>query len=150
MTTDALRYFTVEEANRRLPLVRMIVRDIAELFSDVQARRERLEDLTAKARPRTNREGDLYAEELRQMEQELLLDEARLKGYFEELEELGIDLQDPLAGVVDFPAISAGRDICLSWKLGEDAISFWHEIDASHESRLPLSDLEEAPSSAQA
>ena len=34
--------FTLEEANRRLPLVRAIVEDIVRLFHEVHDRRERL------------------------------------------------------------------------------------------------------------
>ncbi len=41
-TASRKRLFTVEEANQRLPLVRLIVTDIVKLYEDVQERRERL------------------------------------------------------------------------------------------------------------
>src|SRR5919109_459383 len=66
-SASAVRHFTLEEANRTLPLVKMIVRDIVELFPDVQRRRERLDDLLSKSR-RKPRPGDMHAEALQQME----------------------------------------------------------------------------------
>ena len=44
--------FSVDEANRTLPLVKLIVRDIAELQADLRSRRERLDDVTAGRRRR--------------------------------------------------------------------------------------------------
>jgi len=41
------RYFTVEQANAMLPLVRAIVRDLSDLSSDVIERRDRLNQLKA-------------------------------------------------------------------------------------------------------
>ncbi len=140
-SASTVRHFTIEEANRTLPLVRMIVRDIVELFPDVQRRRERLDDLQAKSRRRSPRPGDLHAEELEQMERELEADEARLRGYLRELSDLGPELKDPFVGLVDFPCFVQGRDVSLCWKLGEDEIAHWHEADEGFGGRRPVAEL---------
>jgi hypothetical protein len=132
------KYFTVDEANRTLPLVRMIVRDIVELFPDVHRRRERLEALLSRSRKAARRENDPYTDEVRQMESELEADENRLKGYLEELSNLGAELKDPLQGLIDFPAFVDGREVCLCWKLGEETVGFWHETDAGFAGRQPV------------
>ena len=33
-------------------------------------------------------------------------------------------------GMVDFPAVFEGRRVCLSWKLGESEVLYWHEVGA--------------------
>jgi hypothetical protein len=134
----ATKYFTVDEANRTLPLVRMIVRDIAELFPDVLRRRERLESLLSRSRKAAQRENDPYTDEVRQMESELEADEDRLRGYLEELSNIGADLKDPVQGLIDFPALVDGREVCLCWKLGEEYIGFWHETDAGFAGRQSI------------
>jgi hypothetical protein len=54
----------------------------------------------------------------------------------------GITLRDVGSGLVDFPALVNGRPIWLCWRLGEDHITFWHELDAGIAGRRPLIDLE--------
>ena len=49
-----------------------------------------------------------------------------------------IVLRDPEAGLVDFPGEVEGRPIWLCWRLGEERVAFWHEIDAGFAGRRPL------------
>jgi hypothetical protein len=142
-SAPATKYFTLEDANRTLPLVRMVVRDIVELFSDVQRRRERLEGLLSRSRRKARRD-DPYTEEVRQMESELESDEQRLRGYLEELAGIGAELKDPVTGLIDFPAFVEGREVCLCWKLGEEEIAHWHEMDTGFAGRQPVATLPEA------
>ena len=127
------RHFTVEEANRTLPLVRMIVRDIVELHADVQRRRERLQVLLEKRIP--GREDDLYTEEVGEMEKSLDSDLARLQEFANELAEIGAELKDPATGLIDFPTLVDDRDAWLCWKLGEDSIEFWHDLQSGFAGR---------------
>jgi hypothetical protein len=127
--------FTVEEANKRLPLVKSIVKDIVELFSSVNDRRERLERL------RSNRtDDDVYSEELDRSEDELQKDVERLQEYIEELQTLGVELKDPAIGLVDFRTLVEGREAYLCWRLGEEEIAFWHELKEGAAGRQSLLD----------
>lgn len=135
---DVKRYFTPEEANQALPLVRAIVSDIVRQFRDVQERKERLERIR---RPKNAppREGtDLYSEEVAQIEDELEKDAATLQGYIDELDKLGVHLKDVVRGLVDFPSLMDGREVYLCWLLGEDDVSHWHELDAGFQGRQSL------------
>src|SRR5205814_8885486 len=58
------------------------------------------------------------------------------------LEELSITLRDIKTGLIDFPALVAGRQICLCWRLGEDQIEWWHELSEGFGGRRRLSELE--------
>lgn len=120
MTADhksQTKRFTREEAHKALPLVTSIVRDIVELNSDLEDRRERLGELRVSRKgPRQRPETDPYEEEFRQMEHDLASDDGRLQAYRNELLELGIELRDPRKGAVEFPTTGVSR---LTWRLGD-------------------------------
>lgn len=50
----------------------------------------------------------------------------------------GVLIKDPKIGLLDFPARRAGRTVFLCWKVGEDRIDHWHEVDAGFAGRQPL------------
>ena len=128
-------YFTVEEANAMLPLVRAIVADLAGLSRDVLDRRHRLSYLLADAAPNDH---DPYQQELIQIQDELEKDTQRLREYVEELRALGVEPVHGPEGVVAFPSIREGRRVCLSWKLGEPEVLYWHEVNSGYRRRKPL------------
>lgn len=49
-----------------------------------------------------------------------------------------IVVKDVDRGLIDFPAIRGGREVFLCWEDGEDAIEFWHELDAGYAGRERL------------
>lgn len=111
--------FTREEAERTLPLVRLIVRDIVDLHGDLQSRRERLEGLIGGRRQKSRREGDPYADEIRQMVVEFNADEQTYRELFTELQALGIVMNDAGSGAVTFPGRDGGR---LRWRIGDEHV----------------------------
>lgn len=129
------KLFTPEEANAALPLVRAIVGDLSRLCQEVIQRRQRLSFLLER---RSRLEGDLYAEELAQVEEELDHDVSRLQEYVGELRQLGAEPKSPAEGLVDFPAMLDGRLVYLCWKLGEPEVLYWHELEAGFQGRQPL------------
>lgn len=134
-SNERVKFFTPEEANARLPLVRAITRDWAQLSRDVVERRERLEHLLSN-RPKDGR--DLYRDELSQIEQELDKDALALQEYVRELRDLGVEPKNGVEGLVDFPAMMDGRPVYLCWKLDEPEVLFWHELDTGFRGRQPL------------
>lgn len=130
------KVFTIEQANAALPLVRAITKDLAELSRDVIERRERL-SLLLRGRER-DKQRDLYAEELAQVQEELENDNERLRAYVEELRELGVEPKDGPEGLVDFPAVMDGRAVYLCWKLGEPEVLYWHDLEAGFRGRQSL------------
>ena len=57
------------------------------------------------------------------------------------LVEMDITLRDISTGLIDFPALVAGRPIWLCWRLGEAEVANWHPHDAGFDARQPLSEL---------
>jgi len=64
----------------------------------------------------------------------------RLKAAVEKLQEFGCVIKDLDIGLVDFPTLFHGREVYLCWRLGEDHINWWHEVDSGFASRQPLED----------
>ncbi len=126
------RYFTLDEANRTLPLVRRIVTDIVELYPEVQ---RKLATLRRLARMEEAPELSRRMEDLRDR---LEADSDALNGYLDELSRIGCQFKGFEDGLVDFHAWLEGRPVLLCWKLGEDEIAWWHELDGGYAGRRPL------------
>ena len=135
------RFFSVAEANQRLPLVRAIVDDIVTLFADVQERRERLTTLVQPDATGSKRQASPYTEELDQMDAEIRADIERLNGFAHELAELGVELKDPNIGLCDFPTLVDDHEACLCWKLGEPTVDFWHDLKSGFSGRQSVAEL---------
>lgn len=104
--------FSVEQANRSLVYIQRIVQDIVLAYEDALVLRERLE-----YRPTQVAEDHYEAAMI------------KLADLVEEVQATGADVRDFAVGMVDFPAYLEGREVCLSWRLGEPEVMYWHEID---------------------
>ncbi|MHB0948792.1 MAG: DUF2203 family protein [Gemmatimonadaceae bacterium] len=123
--------FTVEQANRTLPLVRKIVQDIVD--SHRLWREKILElDLVASAAAGAPDERQVA------LEKEVQALAREIDSFEWELSELGITLKDRRLGLVDFPAELDGREVLLCWRLGEPEVQYWHDVDAGFAGRQPL------------
>jgi hypothetical protein len=125
--------FTVEKANRALPLVRRIVADITAehaIWRDLVAR---FELVAAGARSEQGESKEMVS--LRQQVDQVA---TRISGYVIELEQVGVTIKDYETGLVDFFGNYEGRLVCLCWREGEEAVTHWHEIDAGFAGRQPI------------
>ena len=122
------KYFNSEEANEALPYVSRVVGDITSYYR-----------LAVQIRQQIERPGvDDDTEQLR-VEYESVMD--RLNALVDELQQVGVELKDFERGLIDFPCVHEGREICLCWHLGEDVVGAWHEIDAGYAGRQDVSVL---------
>ncbi len=122
------KIFTIEHANRTLPLVRRIVSDMVKQYKRVCI----LEERCHIRRPTVSQEAHQAVR--RQYEAEL----EKLRALYEELSAVGCELKDWRLGLIDFPAMMEGREVELCWRLGEDQIAYWHDIGAGYAARQPL------------
>jgi hypothetical protein len=129
------KYFSVEEANRSLPLVKAIVEDIVRQSLLVDSLQQRLARVV---RERLRPSDDPYSEELAQTQYELEAEEEKLQTYVDELKNLGVELKDNEIGLCDFRSLMNGREVYLCWRLGEPAVMFWHDLDAGFAGRQKL------------
>jgi hypothetical protein len=129
------RIFTVDEANRTLPLVGRIVADLVREHKQWEDKVAEFELATVGSSPERP---DAIAELLQIEAQRLARD---IEGYIRELSDLGVICKGMDTGLVDFRGQIDGRDVYYCWKLGEPSVLYWHEIDAGFVGRQKLNPL---------
>ncbi len=127
-----MQEFSIDHANRALPLVRRIVEDVVTGYARW---REKVQEFEIAAATRRADQDDPTADRL---QQEVMALAEEVHRFQAELEQLGVELKEPRMGLVDFPARIDGRPAYLCWRLGEPAVQYWHERDAGFAGRRPL------------
>lgn len=61
-----------------------------------------------------------------------------LRAAIEQVQDYGCVVKDLDTGLVDFPSTFRGEEVYLCWKLGEEAIAFWHGIDEGFRGRKAI------------
>lgn len=128
-----MRLFTVDQANRTLPLVRRIVEDVVHEHRRWQEAIVELDLAGSVASPEMP---DPRTVAIEQKIQGIARD---IDAFQRELEGLGIQLKDRRIGLIDFPSELDGRPMLLCWRLGETSVQFWHDLDSGYGGRQPLS-----------
>ena len=110
--------FTPQTATQTLPLVRKIVTDILRLGQETRA-------LSATLGLQAQDDASVIK----------LMDE--LEELFEELEALGCSYKDWnfSTGLVDFPCVLDGKEVCLCWRSDEEELKYYHEVDSGYAGR---------------
>jgi hypothetical protein len=144
---DKRRYYSVEEANKALPLVRAIMEDIVRQNRIVEDLQDRITSVKRERR-RASRTSDSYSEEIAQTQEELELREEELREFILELQKLGVEFKG-FDGLCDFYTLIDGREAYLCWRLGEAEILYWHDLESGFQGRQPIASLENAPMSQQ-
>jgi len=111
MKTKIAKIFTVDEANRMLPLIKRIVSDILQAGNDMKA---------------MSRE-TMTGEHASKLETRI----AELKSYLQELEDLGCSYKDWdfKTGLVDFPGEMGNKQVFFCWRSDEESVTHYH-LDA--------------------
>lgn len=130
-----MKTFTIEQANRTLPLVRRIVQDIVDHHAGWQEMVKSLDVLAASPAPDSVK--------IDRLQRDIQAAARTIEGFVRELNDLGVQMKGPDIGLVDFPGEVDGHPVYLCWRLGESAVAHWHERDAGFADRRPL-----APSAA--
>jgi hypothetical protein len=121
-----MRYFSVEEANRLVPLLARTFEQVRPWVVRAQAITRELDGLGDKH--------DALTETLREEREGLV---QKIRESLSPLQEMGLDIKGA-DGLVDFRARLAGRTVYLCWRLGEGAVNHWHELDTGFAGRRPI------------
>jgi hypothetical protein len=128
-------YFTVPEANAMLPRISPIMEQVQEWRRDMAALRSRVEEIT----PQPRRNGhSAKAAQLLDDGRRLREVRDRINAAVERVVSMGVEVKDLDTGLVDFPSLREGREIYLCWRIGEQSVDHWHEVDSGFQGRQPL------------
>ncbi|HJR34212.1 MAG TPA: DUF2203 domain-containing protein [Gemmatimonadales bacterium] len=127
------RIFTLEEAERTLPLLRRILTDLRAEYRVWQDALADYELLTGGAR---SDRGE--TEELLGARRAVTESADRISAYLGEIEAIGCLFKGFDAGLVDFYTLREDRLVFLCWRVDEDHITHWHDIDTGYAGRQPV------------
>ncbi len=122
------RYFTVEQANEALKILKPLVQEMMEIRQSILERQPE----TWPALQKAVGNGGSKAASL--MAQEF----ARLNDLARQIQSTGVLLKDINLGLLDFPSLRDGREVYLCWRYGEELIEYWHDVDAGYAGRQRL------------
>ena len=127
------RLFTLEEALTLLPTVRQLVIEIQAARAEVERLTKALDRLLALS----GGNGHLAADQAG-ARRAVQAAATKLDALMSELDSIGVQLKTIDDGLVDFPSEREGRVVNLCWRLGEDTIAWWHDLDTGFAGRQPL------------
>jgi hypothetical protein len=144
-------FYTIDRANERLAEVRPILEDLQGRRLELIALRDRLRASSQAEVPggRTLVEDALFEAARSAPGESPRVLAARIQALIDQmqaavarLDDWDVTLRDIETGLVDFPALVAGRQVWLCWRLGEDDVAWWHELSTGLAGRRPLAELE--------
>ena len=127
-------YYDIDAANARLTELRPLLSALRDARDEVAAGQLRLAELASAE----DADPALIARE----QEGMTITVKRMEQAVRQIDAWGVTLRDISTGLVDFPALANGRPIWLCWRLGEDEIAHWHELDAGIAGRKTLIELE--------
>lgn len=129
--TLTAKHITLETANKMLPLVTPITRDVVDTWKKIA----QAVGVFTRVRKTSNPEKMLKcAQQLFELTQ-------CLNENIDELEGLGCVVESYEKGVVDFPSMVEGEEIMLCWTLGEQKINHYHRLGQTCSNRLLLTQI---------
>ena len=141
--------YDLDRANALIPELRETLLRLRDLRDEVVSLRDRIVELNAPWAVAEVGGPAVPAGETRaEVEEETRVLQMRLQGLVDQMQAAvaqidswGLQLRQIETGLVDFPALVAGRPIWLCWRLGEERVGWWHEKSDGFASRRKLEDL---------
>ena len=120
-------HYTREEAHALLPQVREWLKQLNDQRVVVEKLDQRLGQLVHEGQ-------DAGGDTVNQLIKRLVV----MKEVLQQFGTRDIQIKDLERGLIDFPAIVAGREVFLCWEQDEDDIEFWHDLDTGFAGRERL------------
>jgi hypothetical protein len=121
------KHYSLEEARALLPQLRLWLQELNQHRQRVTRLDQRLAQLLAAG---ADAGGDVVNDFIRGL--------AGIKKGLRQFQEREIQIKDLERGLIDFPAILAGREVFLCWEQDEQDIEFWHDLETGYGGRERL------------
>jgi hypothetical protein len=130
------KQFTIEQARAMLPLLRLIVTDIALAHRELTERKSIIRKVQRQheRKPRFH----IYGDEVSEIHEDLKEEEIHLQAYVGELEGLGVVLRSAHDGIVDFPTTVDDLPAFYTWQMDQSDVVDFHFADESLADRKPI------------
>jgi len=128
------RLFTRGEAEALLPKIEPLLQEIRELGRKIAEHEAQLQVDQSKLMSNGHKppaDTETLQNEVRALNQSI-------RAHVDAILAMGVIVKDLADGLIDFPSLLQGREVYLCWKLGEDGIHWWHEIEGGFAGRQPL------------
>ena len=135
MKENQVRLFTIEETNQLIPTLK-------ELIQDLQEKRDRIAKAEAEIDVLeliSNCDQKGSAQEFERLIARHRQAVDQFYAVVEAIHSHGCFLKDVDQGLIDFYGVRDGHVIFLCWRMGEEEVSFWHEVTEGYTGRQPLS-----------
>lgn len=131
MSESPKKTYTVSEARRILPEIRPRLHEMQEVWAGLESYRNEAQKIGKRIEEggATLPNAGEYFKLIQQLRENLKF-----------FESAGIEIKDISLGLVDFLSLQGGRLVYLCWKVDEETISHWHEIQDGFAGRKPLED----------
>ena len=123
------KHFTLAEARATLPELRRLFQELYDLKDAIKALAPKFDSSREAA------EGNGGGEK---RSVEYMDANVRFQQLMRGFAERGIQIKDVSRGLVDFPHLREGKEVFLCWELGEETISYWHELETGFAGRKLL------------
>ncbi len=132
------KLFNVQDASKLIPELTVMIDE----FRDRKNNFLKLNNEVIELREMI--EVDKYRkEELSNKERILKATAAELENLILHIRDLGCQLKDPEAGLVDFISVYKGKKVFLCWRQGEEEITWYHDINSGFSGRKMIEYPEE-------
>jgi hypothetical protein len=126
------RVFTLAEANGLLPRLRSLLDDAGREWKRMRELNPEIQKIREKASlDAFSPYGVDYVGAL-----------SHLLYSLSQIKQMGVLLKDVDQGLCDFPYMRRGRIVYLCWRLGEESIGYWHDIETGFAGRAPLDETD--------
>ena len=129
----AQKNFTLQEAQVLLPVLKSLLKQAIDGKKLIETIDTEFQELAQ----RIFLSGGLLVEigkaALRRAEREKTAQ--RIKDAIAEIDATGVQVKDLDMGLLDFPCVVDGKTILLCWKMGEEKITHWHDLEEGYAGR---------------
>jgi hypothetical protein len=131
-----MRLYTVDEARALLPRVVLLLQQLSQAITRLQAFETHVFQERQLTRSNGHSEHDGFEVQPARPPAEAL--QEQIQSFAARIAELGIEIKDPIRGLIDFYSDRDGVTVSLCFLLGENDIGYWHPLDGGFAGRKPL------------
>jgi hypothetical protein len=131
-----MKTFTLEEAQSLLPVMESLLKRAIEGKRSV----EQIESSLSEMARRIYISGGMRVDtgKIVSLRAEMDSHVQRVRESIAEIDSIGAQVKDLETGLLDFPCRLDDEVVLLCWRMGEQAIEYWHPVDSGFKDRQPV------------